>query len=121
MIDFNLDTLKAFIRKQGFGHTLPFPFLIKQKEIDRNSTLGKDLGITGDDADEFLVAFAKEFKVDVGQFPIGDYFNDEGDVILPSIIRIITGKRKRERKILTVGHLEKAMIAGRLDEEVINS
>jgi hypothetical protein len=34
---------------------------------------------------------------------------------------MFTGKSKPSRKILTVGHLEKGIIAGKLDEEVINS
>jgi len=46
-----------------------------------------------------------------------DYFDGEGDPILPAVIRIPTGKKN---KILTVGHLEKGILAGRLDEEVIN-
>lgn len=74
--------------------------------------LEKDLGITGDDSEDFLIAFAKEFNVDVSKFPVGDYFKDEGDPLFPSARRV---------KALTVGQLEKAILAGRLDEEVINS
>ncbi|MFL5787124.1 MAG: hypothetical protein ACJ748_03655 [Flavisolibacter sp.] len=43
-----------------------------------------------------------------------DYFKGEG-------IDIFFWKRENKKKGLTVGHLEKAIIAGRLDEEVINS
>lgn len=121
MSDEIFDKLKAFVTEQGFGYTLPFPFLFKKKEITKESSLEKDLKITGDDSDEFLIAFGKEFNVDVSQFRIGDYFSGEGDKILPAIIRLFTGKEKRQRKVLTIGHLEKAVIAGRLDEEVINS
>ena len=114
------DRLKKFISEQGFGYTLPFPLLFKKKEIKRETAIEKDPGITGDDSDEFLIAFGKEFNVDVSQFPIGNYFDDEGDPILPAIIRFLTNKKKRKTKELTIGHLEKAIIAGRLDEEVIN-
>jgi len=55
--------------------------------------------------------------VDVTKFMAADYFDGEGDPILPAVIRIPTGKKN---KILTVGHLEKGILAGRLDEEVIN-
>jgi len=65
------------------------------------------LNITGDDADTFLISFGKEFNIDVSEFPIGDYFGDEGDTILPSIIRFLTNRKKQSRKTLTVGHLEK--------------
>ena len=34
---------------------------------------------------------------------------------------MITGKKKAQKKVLTVEHLEKAVLVGRLDEEVINS
>jgi hypothetical protein len=99
-------------------------FIIKERwddePITRDTTIEDDLAITGDDADEFLVAFGKEFNVDVSKFPAGDYFDDEGDPILPAIIRFLTNKKKRKRKPLTVGQLEKAIIAGRLDEDVIN-
>ena len=121
MSDQILDRLKAFIYDQGLGYTLPFPFLFKRKVISRDTKLEGDLKITGDDSDEFLIAFGKEFNVDVINFRIGEYFGDEGDPILPTIIRPLLGKEKRKTKVLTVGHLEKAILAGRLDEEIINS
>lgn len=120
MSDEIFNRLKTFISEQGFGYTLPFPFLFKKKEITRETSIERDLRITGDDADEFLIDFGKEFNVDVSQFPIGNYFGDEGDPILPAILRIFTGKKKRQTKELTIYHLEKAVIAGKLDEEVIN-
>jgi hypothetical protein len=46
-----------------------------------------------------------------------EYFSPEGDVIWPAIIRLFTGRKKAKQKDLTVKHLEKAIIAGRLDEE----
>lgn len=121
MNDEILERLKAFIYDQGLGYTLPFPLLFKRKSISRDTKLEGDLKITGDDADEFIVAFGKEFSVDVENFGIGDYFGDEGDPILPEVMRPLLGKKKRKTKTLTVGHLEKAILAGRLDEDVINS
>jgi len=50
-----------------------------------------------------------------------DYFDGEGDFILPSIIRMFTGKRKGKNKVLTVAHLGKGILVGKLDETVINS
>lgn len=120
MNDEIFNKIKVFILDEGFGYTLPYPLHIKKKEITRETTLEGDLRITGDDSDEFLIAFGKEFNVDVSKFPIGDYFGDEGDPILPAIIRFLFNKKKRQTKPLTVGQLEKAVIAGRLDEEVIN-
>jgi hypothetical protein len=51
---------------------------------------------------------------------MGDYFDGEGDIVLPTLIRTILGNKKTAKKVLTVGHLEKGIIAGRLNEEVIN-
>jgi hypothetical protein len=116
MSDEILNRLKLFITEQGFGYTLPWPLLFKKREIKRETTLEGDLKIYGDDSDEFFMSFGKEYNVDVSQFPIGDYFSNEGSHLLLWLI----GKPKRKIKQLTIGHLEKAIIAGRLDEEIIN-
>ncbi|MBL0335898.1 MAG: DUF1493 family protein [Chitinophagaceae bacterium] len=87
MSDEIFNKLKGFISDQGYGYTLPWPFLFKKKEIKRETSLEADLKISGDDSEEFLLAFGKEFNVDVSKFHIGEYFGDEGDQILPSIIR----------------------------------
>jgi len=93
---------------------------ISENEISESSILEKDLGIYGDDAVELLVSYGKEFNVDVSNFMAADYFNGEGDVIVPTLIRLFTGKAKAQKKNLTVGHLEKGITFGRLDEDVIN-
>lgn len=92
---------------------------VDDQEITRETEIENDLGIYGDDADDFLIKFGKKFNVDVSQFPIGNYFSDEGDFILPAIIRFFTNTKKRERKSFTVGHLEKAIMAGKLDENTM--
>ncbi len=106
-----LDKLKFFIIKQTS---------VKGEEVTRDAGIEEDLGIYGDDAVDLLTAYSKAFNVDVTRFMAADYFSDEGDPILPAIIRFLKNKKKRKAKILTVGHLEKGIIAGRLDEEVIN-
>ena len=104
--------LKAFVVKQS---------AVTDEEICRTTEIENGLGITGDDAVEFMVAFGKEFNVDVTRFMAADYFEAEGDKILPTLIRFLTGRKKKAKKILTVGHLEKGILAGRLDEEIINN
>src|SRR6188474_1295212 len=94
---------------------------VANEEVTRDAKLENDLGITGDDAVELLIAYGKKFNVDVSRFMAAEYFEGEGDPILPAIIRFLTGKKKKHTKILTIGHLEKGIYAGRLDEEVINS
>jgi hypothetical protein len=106
-----LSTIKAFIEKEA------------GKNVDhmRADYTLDDLKIFGDDAVEFIIAFGKEFNVDVSRFMAAEYFAPEGDVILPAIIKFFTGKEKPKRKHLTIHHLIKAIHAGRLDEEVINN
>jgi hypothetical protein len=48
-----------------------------------------------------------------------DYFADEGLDLIGFIVSLLIGKKK-QYKMLTVGHLEKGILAGRLDEEIIN-
>lgn len=84
------------------------------EELNQETSIEKDLAITGMEAIEFIVDFGIFFNVDVSQFKAADYFEAEG-------ASIFSGWSSRPRKNLTLGHLEKAIQAGRLDEEVINS
>lgn len=93
---------------------------IKKGRITPDARLVKDLGIDGDDGIEILVAYGKKFHVDVSNFMAADYFNPEGDPILPFLIRFLMGRPGPIKKALTINHLEKGILAGKLDEEVLN-
>lgn len=81
--------------------------------LERTTKIEYDLGITGDDAIEFMIAYGKEFNVDVSNFMAANYFEPEGmNWLLP--------KSAISKKELTLGDLEKGIIAGRLDEEIIS-
>ena len=108
----NFEKLKQFVIKQS---------AVNDEEITRDTQIEDDLGVTGDDAVDFLIAYGKTFNVDVSKFMAADYFGPEGNVLLSELGNWLTGKQKRTRKVLTVAHLEKGIITGRLDEEVINS
>ncbi|MBL7734380.1 MAG: DUF1493 family protein [Chitinophagaceae bacterium] len=97
--------LVAFIRDKSGEHEIP---------ITRETLIEDNLGISGDDAGDLVVEFSKKYKVDISNFKFRSYFHGE-----PSILDVI-GINSRKKKPFTVGHLEKAIIAGRLDEEVIN-
>ena len=86
---------------------------VDEIEVTREALLQNDHGIYGDDAVDLIVAFGKKFKVDISNFKAADYFNPDG----LDILRLFS--KKTPGKNLTVGHLEKAVIAGRLDEELI--
>jgi acyl carrier protein len=102
-------------------------FVVKQSCVDDEVITDKtkiedDLGVSGADGVEFIVAYGREFNVDVSGFMAADYFSPEGGGVLSTLIKtLIGGKDESSEKILTVGHLLKGVQAGRLDEEVINS
>lgn len=56
------------------------------KTITADSRLYTDLGMTGDDAEEFLLAFATKYDVDLGGLVWLRYFDDEAsDMLSPAI------------------------------------
>ena len=98
-----LDDLIYFIRVQTGVYNLP---------ITRETLIEDELGITGDDAEDLIIAFAKRYGVNIENFNFTKYFYSE-----PGLFDFSSNKVEP----FTIGHLEKAIIAGRLDEEVINS
>ena len=86
---------------------------VRIKVWDNNIIIDRDLRITGADAIDFIVAFGKRFKVDVSNFMAADYFDAEG-------VGWFMPNYNPNKKKLTLGHLVKAVNAGRLDELVIN-
>jgi len=92
---------------------------IKKARIKPDVRLVKDLGIDGDDGIELILAYAKKFRVDVSNFMATDYFNPEGDTVLPFLARFLLNRPQPIIKVLTINHLEKGISAGRLDENVI--
>jgi len=51
---------------------------VAEKRIVNNTSLQKDLGIEGDDADDFMQTYAQKFNVDLESFKFTDYFSVEG-------------------------------------------
>lgn len=95
--------LVAFVREQIREFDLP---------VTKETLIEDDLGVTGDEANELIIAFGKRYNVDISNFWFEKYFYDEPNVF-KSQGRVIVP--------FTIGYLEKAIIAGRLDEAVINS
>lgn len=94
---------------------------VNDVDIDMETRLENDLGVHGDDAVEFIIAYGKHYNVDVSNFMAADYFSGEGLNILDSLIEIFKKEKKASKKTLTVGHLYRGILAGKLNEEVINS
>ncbi len=105
MNDKIFNDIKSFIEEVRWK----YPF-----ELQRETRVEQDLGITGDEAYEFIDAFGRQFSVDVTNFKFNCYFELEGDWILPALIRFFKGKRKEEKLVLTLGDLEKAVESNEL-------
>ena len=87
----------------------------KREKLLASTRLSEDIGLEGDDADEFLEAFAKKFNVDFSQFDFHKYFAEEGWDPIRFFI-YMTGLRKF--KAITLMDLEKAAEAGKwIDSE----
>ena len=100
------DDLIAFISSES-----GFP----EDRIHLNTKLEDDLDIYGDDAFDLLVAYSFKYNVDMSNFKFEDYFITEGSLyFFQKLLKI-----KRPSK-LTVAHLAKGIIAGKLDESIIN-
>ena len=91
-------------------------FLIENRwqykfSLTREMQLQRDLKIWGDDADEILIKFSKEFGVDVSRFPIGEYFEDEGDQTFKDIFSFFSKLYILFADIIVyIYHLEKSLI-----------
>ena len=107
-VDSNLfNEVIAYIRK--------YYYIPESELINEKSKLEEDIGITGDEAAEFIIAYGKKFEVNVSNLPMSDYFKAEGSDFLD----FFGLKKKKIKKFLTVGDLVKGIKAGILNEEVI--
>ncbi len=94
--------LVYFIRNQIREDEIP---------ITRETLIEDNLGVTGDEAEELIRNFAKTYNINIDNFVFMNYFFEEPNIYNSS---------GRTLKPFTVGHMEKAIIVGRLDENVIN-
>jgi acyl carrier protein len=99
------EQITQFVEKERWGLTMPF---------SRNTELLKDLKLWGDDASEFIVAFSKQFDVDVSEFDFDKYFYPEGDLILPAIFDFILRRKRPNKAKITLGDLERAVTIRKL-------
>jgi hypothetical protein len=93
--------LVAFIHEQSRTFDIP---------VTMETSIENDLGITGDDGEDFTVQFSNKYGVDISNFHFTKYFYPE-----PSILSM-----PDKIMVLTVDHLMKAIETRRLDDDVIN-
>ena len=102
------------MKEEIFNDLVAFIYKLSRRfevPITMETSIENDLGVTGDDGEEFIVKFSKKYKVDISNFYFTKYFHPEPMV----------SSMPKEIKLLTVGHLMKAIEAGRLDDDVINN
>lgn len=109
-IDPMLERVKAFVELMRWKYDFP---------LTMETRIEEDLKITGDDSVEFIVAFGKEFNVDVSKFMLADYFKGEGGDLIEQVIGLFTKTKPRVKKVIRIKHLLKAAELGKLDEESI--
>ena len=97
-----------------------------KQTLTRETRLYEDLKIDGDDAIDFFSAFEKKFDVDLSNFNLGKYFNGEGfdPIGISKLVGMLFGQKEVQasdmKTSITLGHLEKAIKTGRLDEKILN-
>jgi hypothetical protein len=95
--------------------------MISQKKIERlvkhhlgtevfltpKMKLYQDLHIWGDDADELLIAFSQQFKVDMSKFSFKLYFPNESATPITMILFFMKlfGYKDHSKKQITISHL----------------
>lgn len=79
-------------------------FIATSRRIDDATCLYHDLGMAGDDADEFLMAVHTEFGTSFNGLRFELHFPDEGDAFFYQLAGIL-GYRSRRFRPCTVGHL----------------
>ena len=82
-----------------------------EKPLGPETKLYEDLGMDGDDADEFIQEYIKKFDVDMSEFHFEHYFNLEGFSLF-SIIKSIFVQAP-PLKSVSLGDLEKSAIKGK--------
>lgn len=106
-----LTKIISFIEEERWKYDFP---------LERHTKLDEDLTINGDDAKDFIRAFGRKFNIEVANFIAVTQFETDGEVILPGMVRFLSGRKKIDFKVITIGDLEKAVIIGRLDETILS-
>lgn len=87
--------------------------------LERKTKIQDEMGITGIEAEYFIVEYGKYFNVDVSNFAVSEYFDPE-QLYLPFKIPFFKYFLPKSRsKDLTLGDLENGVLAGKLDETII--
>lgn len=89
-----------------------------KKKLSLDTRLREDLGIEGDDAYDFFVAFEERFQVNLENLSLGKYFGPEGcgPEWVFKLSMWLQGKKVtiiKDKTVLTVNDLVQAVKAGK--------
>ncbi|BBA37016.1 uncharacterized protein sS8_5093 [Methylocaldum marinum] len=94
--------------------TKGFSRVMGSQELTRNTDLVSDLGLTGDDAFEFMEQYATLFAVKKGDYDSTNYFEAEGLWLLPRL------RKQKPKMRITLGMLEAAAREGEWNSAKLN-
>jgi hypothetical protein len=81
-------------------------------DFDLNTSINFDLGMDGDDADEFLMEYSRMFEVDLSGFDFHLYFGNEGCNPFTALLHLLV---KPKQQKLTIEALLKGIEDKRLE------
>lgn len=86
---------------------------VAQDKLNPGTTLSSDLGIDGDDAQELMLAYSKEFEVDMSGFDITNHFGPEASFNPFYYLYLLLFKRDRlNLEPITLGDLADSVEQG---------
>ena len=95
---------------------LNYSWIKNRERLNASTRLEEDLYIYGDDAEKFLCEYSDRFSVDISNFNFSRYFTKE--VYFYSIYKCLN--RHKEKETLTIGDLEKGILAGCLNDYILS-
>ncbi|WP_175841462.1 DUF1493 family protein [Burkholderia arboris] len=117
MKDDTWERFEAFTRQE-----LGRPLFGGRLNLQPQSRLEEDLGVTGLDGVKFIDKWAETFNVDAEGFPYRRYFGPEGQELLSSLIGLFVKRlRPPKRYPLTLGMLAEATRRGKWDTDAIEA
>jgi hypothetical protein len=105
--DITLETLKEYLQKK---------YDINPESINSETSLLNDLGIKGDDVDDFFSSVIEDFKIEVkrlnlSRFNVGE---EPYDFISP-IVRLFKREKVSQKPTITISDIKKFIQSGILE------
>lgn len=108
----SIEDIKKFLSKN---------LSIPAHRISDEMSLHHDLGVDGEDAEEFLAEFSREFDVNLKEFNFVEYFGGDSSPTPWGFVKeAVTKSNLATKKRLEIRHLLQAVIYGELSSKTIS-